>query len=77
MLDLKSPQHAKELLEHYFTYAKIDGKPEKGERKQADDFIVLLNEDQRDCPLEHKLYMTALNEHVLLASPYNFDINMH
>jgi len=58
-------------------YASLDGKPEKGERKIADDFILLINEVAgMRCP-EEMLYLVSLNEHALHLSPYNFDINMH
>ena len=32
------------LLKLYLEYAKLDGKPEKGERKIADDFILIFDE---------------------------------
>lgn len=32
----------------YLEYAKLDGKPEKGERKIADDFVLILNEMVED-----------------------------
>ena len=34
----------KRLLANYLQYAKLDGKPEKGERKIADDFVLILDE---------------------------------
>lgn len=36
--------HAENLLSLYLEFAKLDGKPEKGERKIADDFILILDE---------------------------------
>jgi hypothetical protein len=33
-----------ELQSLYFSAVDLDGKPEKGERKIADDYIVLINE---------------------------------
>ena len=28
----------------YMTFVELDGKPEKGERKMADDLVILINE---------------------------------
>jgi len=36
--------HAENLLSQYLEFSKLDGKPEKGERKIADDFILILDE---------------------------------
>jgi len=58
-------------------YASLDSKPEKGERKIADDFILLINEVAGMSSTEEMLYLISLNEHALHLSPYNFDINMH
>ena len=35
---------AKALLGSYLEFAKLDGKPEKGERKIADDFVLIWDE---------------------------------
>ena len=35
---------ADKMLELYMEFKQLDGKPEKGERKIADDFILLFNE---------------------------------
>ena len=71
---------AKQLQSEYLSACKLDGKPEKGERKLADDFIVLLNEQccskDGDDDLATCLYLTSLNEYAMKLSPYNFDINM-
>ncbi len=70
------------LQEEYLRASKLDGKPEKGERKVADDFIVLLNEQQQQeepgkpQDLASMLYLASLNEFALMQSPYNFDINV-
>ena len=40
----EDPSCRQELLEAYLLYSKLDGKPEKGERKIADDFILILDE---------------------------------
>ena len=42
MLDFKST--IQELYQVYQNSLSLDSKPEKGERKIADDFIVLINE---------------------------------
>ena len=38
------PATTQTLLGHYVEFAKLDGKPEKGERKFADDFVLILDE---------------------------------
>ena len=38
------PAEINRLLGLYLKYSKLDGKPEKGERKMADDFVLLINE---------------------------------
>jgi len=70
-------QRLKELQSNYQEYSKLDGKPEKGERKAADDFILLINEVAGITTNEEMLYLVSLNEYALHLSPYNFDINMH
>ena len=40
----KDPNCKQELLKAYLKYSKLDGKPEKGERKIADDFVLILDE---------------------------------
>jgi hypothetical protein len=37
-----------ELQDSYFSTIQLDGKPEKGERKIADDFVILINEIHND-----------------------------
>ena len=37
-------ESAKALLGSYLEFAKLDGKPEKGERKIADDFVLIWDE---------------------------------
>ena len=56
---------------------KLDGKPEKGERKAADDFLLLINEVSNSNEVHEMLYLASLNEYALQLSPYNFDINMN
>jgi hypothetical protein len=41
---LKDKSDAEQLLKLYIEFAKLDGKPEKGERKIADDFILIYDE---------------------------------
>lgn len=38
------PATTQALLGNYLEFAKLDGKPEKGERKFADDFVLILDE---------------------------------
>ena len=58
----------------------MDGKPEKGERKLADDLVLLINEILE--PYFHKkvdhvvLYRMGILEYALSVSPYNFDIQL-
>lgn len=58
----------------------MDGMPEKGERKLADDLVILINEILES--FFHKkvdtivLYRLGLLEYALDISPYNFDIQM-
>ena len=64
----------------YIRIIELDGKPEKGERKLADDLVILINE-----VLESKfkgeinsttLYRIGILELALEKSPYNFDIQL-
>lgn len=63
----------------------LDGKPEKGERKIADDLVIVINEllesHSFDRPTEDSLdklviYRIGLLEYALEKSPYNFDISL-
>lgn len=57
----------------------MDGKPEKGERKIADDFVVLINEmsiEKGNLTDADRFQLISLNEYALKLSPYNFDIQM-
>ena len=67
----------KQLQENYLEFVKLDGKPEKGERKPADDFLLLINEVSNSNEVHEMLYLASLNEYALQLSPYNFDINMN
>mmetsp|Transcript_15965 Transcript_15965/g.21674 ORF Transcript_15965/g.21674 Transcript_15965/m.21674 type:complete len:217 (-) Transcript_15965:1519-2169(-) len=77
---------AERMLKQYLEFRTLDGKPEKGERKIADDFILLFDE-----VLEHSvgtevrtdghiseldLMRIGVLEYALAQSPYNFDIQM-
>ena len=59
-------------------FVELDGKPEKGERKLADDLAILINEVLE--PLFKSeidsivAYRIGLMEYALEKSPYNFDI---
>lgn len=74
MLGIKTP--ISELQQLYEQACSLDGKPEKGERKLADDFVILINEQLDKASVTDCLYLVALNEHALSLSPYNFDIKM-
>ena len=76
-----------QLQDQYFAACILDGKPLKGERKMADDFVLMINEilqaeadkNTADCnpPLdEHVLYRIGLLEYALTLSPDNFDIQL-
>jgi len=74
---------AKKLQALYFELAALDNKPEKGERKIADDVVLLINELYEkknsagsDEVTPSLLYRMSLLEHALDQSPYNFDIQM-
>jgi len=76
--------HAEHLLLQYYEFSKLDGKPEKGERKIADDFILLFDEVLQEVSQQESrhsalcsqidLYRTSVLEYALSQSPYNFDI---
>jgi hypothetical protein len=57
-----------ELQDFYFSAIQLDGKPEKGERKIADDFVILINEinnDAKEITESLRLNLVALNEYAL------------
>lgn len=62
------------------SYLELDGKPEKGERKVADDMILLINDIL--VPFGNKdidqtvLYRLGMMEYSMEQSPYNFDIQL-
>lgn len=66
------------LQDEYFGAIGLDGKPEKGERKAADDFILMINEVLGDTEgteiSSNVLYRISLMEYAMELSPYNFDI---
>ncbi len=58
---------------------ELDSKPEKGERKLADDLVILINEelDAKVASVDSTvLYRISLLEFALDRSPYNFDIQL-
>ena len=75
---------AESTLVQYLEFRKLDGKPEKGERKIADDFVLLFDEimqDEADAEArddghisEVDLFRIGVLEFALQQSPYNFDI---
>jgi hypothetical protein len=62
------------------TFVELDGKPEKGERKMADDLVILINEVLEPLFKSHidplVAYRIGLMEFALEKSPYNFDIQV-
>jgi hypothetical protein len=68
------PVSTKELYEEYLNCVGLDTKPEKGERKIADDFIILINEVSSKQTDQELIYLVSLNDSALQLSPYNFDI---
>jgi len=76
--------HGRHLLQLYLEFSKLDSKPEKGERKIADDFILLFDEvlkevaDAEDRSVAQisstDLFRIGVLEYALSLSPYNFDI---
>jgi len=65
-----------ELQQSYLQALELDSKPEKGERKIADDWIILINEQSPRDTVQQLLYLASLNETALQLSPDNFDIQM-
>ena len=74
MLGVKSELN--ELQQSYLQALELDSKPEKGERKIADDWIILINEQSPRDTFQQLLYLASLNETALQLSPDNFDIQM-
>ena len=78
-------QFSESLLGQYLEFSKLDGKPEKGERKIADDFVLLLEEVLQEASANEKsntsskvnqidVFRVGVLEYALSLSPYNFDI---
>ena len=74
MLGRQDENTSKYLLSQYLEFAKLDGMPEKGERKIADDFVLILDELLQGKGQATDLFRIGVLEHALSASPYNFDI---
>ena len=67
------------LQNEYADAIFLDGKPEKGERKAADDYVLMINEllDEDDSQVTpNVIYRIALMEYAIELSPYNFDIQL-
>lgn len=62
----------------YLRILDLDSKPEKGERKVADDLVLLINEVLEPMFTQKVdsivIYRIGLMEFALERSPYNFDI---
>jgi hypothetical protein len=75
-----------QLQDHYLSACKLDSKPLKGERKMADDFVLMASEvlqaeaekESASSPVldESVLYRVGLLEYALTLSPDNFDIQL-
>ena len=63
MLGVKSELN--ELQQSYLQALELDSKPEKGERKIADDWIILINEQSPHDTVQQLLYLASLNETAL------------
>jgi hypothetical protein len=79
LLDESVVESVKSLHSEYVRVLELDSKPEKGERKIADDLVILINELMEPMykPNEidsNVLYRIGLMEYALERSPYNFDI---
>jgi hypothetical protein len=66
----------KDLELKYNQAVSLDSRPEKGERKICDDFILLMNEVSPKKTDKECLYLITVNSMALEKSPYNFDIVM-
>ena len=71
-------EDVKWIHEEYLKVLQLDSKPEKGERKLADDWVILINEilekhfkNEVDSIV---IYRISILEYGLERSPYNFDI---
>jgi hypothetical protein len=66
------------MHEEYLKTLELDTKPEKGERKLADDWVLIINEvlekDSKCTADSITLYRISILEYGLERSPYNFDI---
>ncbi|CDW74130.1 UNKNOWN [Stylonychia lemnae] len=72
---------ATQMQTEYFKFIQQDGAPEKGERKLADDQVIIMNEvlgvaQSKDSIDALVLYRIAILEYALEISPYNFDISL-
>lgn len=45
----------------YLEFSKLDGKPEKGERKIADDFVLVMSEALEDAAAAEKRDETTVS----------------
>jgi hypothetical protein len=73
-------QDVKGMHEEYLKTLELDSKPEKGERKLADDWVLIINEvldkDFKCTADSVALYRISILEYALEKSPYNFDIQL-
>jgi len=62
----------------YLKTLELDSKPEKGERKLADDWVLIINEllekDSKCSADAVTLYRISILEYALERSPYNFEV---
>lgn len=67
------------LTTQYFEFVELDDKPEKGERKMADEQVILIAEMiesylNKESSKDLQLYKICLLEIAYEYSNYNFDI---
>lgn len=70
-----------DLTSEYFEFVQLDEKPEKGERKMADEQVLLIAEMiesylSQECSKDLQLYKICLLEIAYEFSNYNFDIQL-
>jgi len=69
----------REIHSEYMKALELDSKPEKGERKLADDLVIVISEllTPLSKEVDHWLiYRVGLLEYALEKSIYNFDIQI-
>ena len=82
MLGLDLIKHEAEILNEYKEVIELEKKPEQGERRISDDYLLILEEAYEDNDESPSLFKASslrriiLLEKGLAISPYNFDLNL-